>query len=218
MAAAPEPSSTSDSVYAQVDNYPWDTDAEFQSGLGAILGSTASQDQAIELALRARCFYYSRKFNTSVDFDAYKAYRATAPSPSSVPTTVTNGLTPASLPATPSPGQTPPLGSIATFPGAATSAPLASAPTSAPAESSAPPAGQEQQEAPYPTSFAHIVELITTGQPIPGIKDIPDTVLEGQGSAPTASKRKKPWEKDVGVAAGADTAQATAGGTAAASQ
>lgn len=60
MAAAPEPSSTSDSVYAQVDNYPWDTDAEFQSGLGAILGSTASQDQAIELALRARCFYYSR--------------------------------------------------------------------------------------------------------------------------------------------------------------
>ena len=59
MAAAPE-SSASDSIYAQVDNYPWDTDAEFQSGLGAILGSTASSEQAVELSLRARCFYYSR--------------------------------------------------------------------------------------------------------------------------------------------------------------
>ncbi|EKG19722.1 MYB DNA-binding domain protein [Macrophomina phaseolina MS6] len=256
MAAAPQSSSTAESIYAQVDNYPWDTDAEFQSGLGAILGSTASQDQAVELALRARCFYYSRKlpymvklqlhfghwlqqlqsvepeaatnsfeslstspvhqltpaskYNAPVDFDAYKAYRATAPSPSPVPTTATNGLTPASLPAMPSPGQTPPLGSTATFPAATNAA----APTSTPAAAAPPPppSGQQQQqqeEAPYPTSFAHIVELITTGQPIPGIKEIPDTVLEGQGSASTASKRKKPWEKDIGVAAGAEAAQQT---------
>jgi len=52
------------------------------------------------------------------------------------------------------------------------------------------------QPAPYPTSFEHIVNLITTGQPIPGIKDIPDTVLSGQASQPTANKRRKPWEKD----------------------
>ncbi|KKY13045.1 putative myb dna-binding domain protein [Diplodia seriata] len=160
MAAAPDSSSASSSIYAQVDSYPWDTDAEFQSGLGAILGSTASSEQAVELALRARCFYYSRKFNTPVDFDAYKAYRASTPTPSAVPTTAPNGLAP--------------------------------------------------QEAPYPTSFAHIVELITTGQPIPGIKEIPDTVLEGQGTAPVASKRKKPWEKDVGVAAASSSAEVPA--------
>ena len=50
--------------------------------------------------------------------------------------------------------------------------------------------------APYPTSFSQVVELITTGQPIPGIKDIPDTVLEGRASQATPVKRKKPWEKD----------------------
>jgi hypothetical protein len=50
--------------------------------------------------------------------------------------------------------------------------------------------------APYPTSFAHIVELVTTGQPIPGIKQIPDTVLTGQGTESMKAKRKKPWEKD----------------------
>ena len=44
-------------------------------------------------------------------------------------------------------------------------------------------------------SFNHIVELITTGQPIPGIKDVPSTVLEGQESQSTNSGRKKPWEQ-----------------------
>ncbi|KAL1613481.1 hypothetical protein SLS54_010578 [Diplodia seriata] len=207
MAAAPDSSSASSSIYAQVDSYPWDTDAEFQSGLGAILGSTASSEQAVELALRARCFYYSRKFNTPVDFDAYKAYRASTPTPSAVPTTAPNGLAPVDLlPATPSPSRTPPPPPPPHGAGT-TSAPTSSAPAAQPAETQQ---QQQQQEAPYPTSFAHIVELITTGQPIPGIKEIPDTVLEGQGTAPVASKRKKPWEKDVGVAAASSSAEVPA--------
>lgn len=50
-------------------------------------------------------------------------------------------------------------------------------------------------EARYPTSFSHIVELITSGQPVPGIKDIPDIVLSGQESTAATAKRKKPWEQ-----------------------
>jgi hypothetical protein len=43
---------------------------------------------------------------------------------------------------------------------------------------------------------------------VPGIKEIPPTVLEGQGTQSSAPRRKKPWEKDeigegVGVSAGA---------------
>jgi hypothetical protein len=57
-------------------------------------------------------------------------------------------------------------------------------------------------------SFNHIVELITTGQPIPGIKEIPDTVLEGQKSEAITTRRKKPWEKDA--PAGSETASQTA--------
>ncbi|KAL4894646.1 hypothetical protein BDV59DRAFT_175879 [Aspergillus ambiguus] len=53
------------------------------------------------------------------------------------------------------------------------------------------------QEPAYPSSFAHIVELITTGQPIPGIQQIPDTVLEGQDTPSTKPRRRKPWEKDT---------------------
>ena len=59
------------------------------------------------------------------------------------------------------------------------------------ADSDIPTAGA----APYPSSFNHIVELITSGAPIPGIKEIPDTILEGQASEPTKVTRRKPWEK-----------------------
>lgn len=47
-------------VYESLEKYNWDDDAEFQSGLSAILGSNASPEQASELTLRARCFYYTR--------------------------------------------------------------------------------------------------------------------------------------------------------------
>ncbi|KAI5368196.1 hypothetical protein Slin15195_G033300 [Septoria linicola] len=56
-------------------------------------------------------------------------------------------------------------------------------------------------DAPKPASFAEICDMIAEGKPIPGIKDIPDTILEGQASDTQAEKRKKPWEK---AAAGAE--------------
>lgn len=52
------------------------------------------------------------------------------------------------------------------------------------------------QEPMYPSSFAHIVELITTGQPIPGIQQIPDTVLTGHDTSSQKPRRLKPWEKE----------------------
>ncbi|GAA5859442.1 hypothetical protein JCM1840_004619 [Sporobolomyces johnsonii] len=50
---------------------------------------------------------------------------------------------------------------------------------------------------PYPLTFAHLAHLIATGAPIPGIKDIPDRLAEGE---PSESRRevvegvRKPWE------------------------
>ncbi|EMC96576.1 hypothetical protein BAUCODRAFT_51573, partial [Baudoinia panamericana UAMH 10762] len=50
--------------------------------------------------------------------------------------------------------------------------------------------------APKPASFAEICDMIAEGKPIPGIKDIPPTILDGQVSESSSSRRKKPWEKD----------------------
>lgn len=58
------------------------------------------------------------------------------------------------------------------------------------------PLSSSEPSAPYPTSFSQIVDLITTGQPIPGLKEVPDTLLTGQQSQPITVKRKKPWERD----------------------
>lgn len=63
---------------------------------------------------------------------------------------------------------------------------LSSATTTTTTETPPPP--------PYPQSFSNLVELITTGQPIPGLKVVPNTLLTGQGSKAVESKRKKPWE------------------------
>ncbi|OQD79734.1 hypothetical protein PENANT_c045G01716 [Penicillium antarcticum] len=57
-------------------------------------------------------------------------------------------------------------------------------------------ASSTNAEPAYPSSFAHIVELITTGQPIPGIQDIPDTVLTGHDISSEKPRRRKPWEKE----------------------
>jgi hypothetical protein len=51
-------------------------------------------------------------------------------------------------------------------------------------------------DAPKPASFAEICEMIAEGKPIPGIKEIPDTILEGQASEKVVETRKKPWEKE----------------------
>lgn len=47
---------------------------------------------------------------------------------------------------------------------------------------------------PYSSNYQHIVDMIVSGKPVPGIKEIPDTVLSEQSSVPQAQQRKKPWE------------------------
>ncbi|MCJ1450282.1 hypothetical protein MMC28_000612 [Mycoblastus sanguinarius] len=172
-----EPPSTqgpTESMLQQLEHYPWASDPEFQSGLQAILGSNASPEQEEHLTLRARCFYFSRKNNIPIDFNAYQTWRS-----QHISSSLTNGAS--------SQNPEPTLPSLNR---------AASSSTPSPPHEISPTSSNTEPPAPYPTSFSQIVELITSGQPIPGIKEVPDTVLEGQASQPTTAKRKKPWEKD----------------------
>ncbi|TID20105.1 hypothetical protein E6O75_ATG07565 [Venturia nashicola] len=168
------------SVYEELDQYPWEEDTEFQGGLTAILGIDPPPEQASELTLRAKCFYYQRKFNKAVDFDAYKSYLQThQQAPSSSPTDHTS-----SEPATTTSRVNP-------FP----------EPTSLPAwtalaATNPPPVTASQVPEGPKLNYQEIVDLIQSGKPIPGIKDIPDTVLAGQGTSATQARRAKPWEKE----------------------
>lgn len=55
----------------------------------------------------------------------------------------------------------------------------------------------EVEDAPYSSNYQQLVELIVSGKPVPGIKNIPDTVLTEQKSESTASTRPKPWARSV---------------------
>lgn len=63
------------------------------------------------------------------------------------------------------------------------------------APSAVAPITDAEAAAPYPTSFSQIVELITQGKPVPGVKEVPQILLTGQESQSTTAKRKKPWEQ-----------------------
>lgn len=162
-------------LYHQLDEYPWNEDEDFQGGLRAILGSVQDPAQVDHLTLRAKCYYYARKSGTPVDFDGYKQWVES----------LRNGITPSN---------------------GISAGPTVNAlehSTAQPEQSTSTGAGEDvggmsgMGNAPYSASFAEICEMIAEGKPIPGIKDIPDTVLEGQASESQTQRRKKPWEKDV---------------------
>jgi hypothetical protein len=125
-----------------------------------------------------------RKHNyQALDFNAYRAWRAQHSMPA-VGGTTTNGIP------SPSPLAAPSNLGDNTVQATATTNNSASDPA-----------------APYPNSFAHIADLIAKGEPIPGIKEIPDTVLSGKESESRTAKRRKPWEKDCGDSAATASAQ-----------
>ncbi|OAL71329.1 hypothetical protein A7D00_4229 [Trichophyton violaceum] len=180
--ADPAPtSSTSDStdIYQRLSSYSFTEDPEFKHGLAVILGQpgTPATDEQVnrtdELVMKAKCFYFSKKYaiQPPIDHTSYQHWRQPQSRNENIPISSTSDNNDGNEAAQ------------------SESVPVSTAPGESKSE--------EGQPA-YPSSFARIVELITTGQPIPGIQQIPDTVLTGQETASTAQRRQKPWEKDEG--------------------
>ncbi|KAB8234625.1 hypothetical protein BDV23DRAFT_150988 [Aspergillus alliaceus] len=164
-------------IYVRLKSYPFILDQEFAKGLAIILGhpdAPATETEigrSDDLVLQAKCFYFSRKEKLvhPVNFAAYKAWLNSDP-PTNTAEDEAIGTTSQQLKAS-----------------------AADIPSST--EHTIQTSGLAQEPT-YPSSFAHIVELITTGQPIPGIQQIPDTVLKGRDTPSTKPKRRKPWEKE----------------------
>lgn len=176
-------------IYSQLSAYDWSSDPEFQGGLSAILGSAQSPSQVANLTLRAQCYYFARKTSTKIDFADYQSWlqeqQQHQQQQINPQTNDYEALTLATELSDPA--------QVAAH--LSTDAELSTQPSSTTTIEVAQPAQQSPHgSAPTPSSFAEICELIAAGKPIPGIKEIPDTVLEGQGTRPAATRRKKPWE------------------------
>ncbi len=47
----------------------------------------------------------------------------------------------------------------------------------------------------YPKSFQEVCEMLQRGEPLPGVRDIPNTLSALPPTPPTLAPRRKPWEK-----------------------
>ncbi|KAL4949937.1 hypothetical protein BDW69DRAFT_66065 [Aspergillus filifer] len=164
---------TQTEIFERLATYPFTSDPEFSAGLATILGhpATPASEEEIkrndDLVLQAKCYYFSRKEKLSPPLDV-TAYSTWLEAKH--------------------------------FTGASAVGPRdsdSSAKTSSSSGNAEPGSNTVGSEPAYPISFAHIVELITTGQPVPGIQEIPDTLLTGQGAASAKPRRLKPWEREA---------------------
>ncbi|KAL2105992.1 hypothetical protein VUR80DRAFT_7436 [Thermomyces stellatus] len=64
----------------------------------------------------------------------------------------------------------------------------------------------------YPGRFAELIRCIKEGTPVPGVREIPDTILRDPSAKPFGSRPapRKPWEKEMGTPEGSEAAVAPA--------
>ena len=175
-----------DGAFAGLSRYPFDSDSEYLSGLSAIFGhpstppSASEISQNADLVLQAKCFYFARRHGLPpIDPAAYRIWLQSRPSD------------PADTAA--------PVLASAQASHLSSTAPQAESDVTAGVSTSLEATAQDPNEPPpYPTSFAAIVDLITRNVPVPGIEEVPDTVLEhGSTKIDDTPRRKKPWEVEA---------------------
>ncbi|KAF5655000.1 hypothetical protein F25303_964 [Fusarium sp. NRRL 25303] len=177
-------------IFTAFDTYPWTKDKNFMSGLYAILGEPGQQNpqaSLADMAIHARIFYYAQRIGVSIEFSAYKAWLANNPDyqpPHVLPEEyrqrdVAN--------ASPVP--------VLDWQKAAPKTDLYIDRKTAAAQS-----GSQDQPS-YPMGFAEMIKLIQEGKPVPGIRQIPNTVVRDPAVKPVGARAvpRKPWERDTTV-------------------
>ncbi|CAG8982374.1 hypothetical protein HYALB_00007496 [Hymenoscyphus albidus] len=200
MSGSSEAAGDSD-IFQKLDSYDWENDKQFQGGLTAILGPNPAPSQVQDLTIRAQCFYLARKEKTTIDFDSYKTYLTNKYperfSQASLPTSLSTSNM--SIPARNSSASASQNDTSSSSTHAVNSPETPQTEETTTSHSTHPvelPPALEQS-APYPPTFAEIVELISSGTPIPGIRDIPCVPAPHLASKSSLPRRRKPWETDI---------------------
>ncbi|KAI0596089.1 hypothetical protein F4775DRAFT_566454 [Biscogniauxia sp. FL1348] len=224
--------------YRAFDSYPWQKDRVFITQLSEALSTIAPDGSSLsEAALQARIARFQQQTSIQVNAEAYKQWLSQnnqkQPSLVSQQTITVEAMT------TPDPKDRKlahllvelgdPLGQAALQQQPSASGPAgppAAADPTVPSWQSAAPTAElyvrrdanpsDPDKEPYPKKFEEIIEFLQTGKEIPGIRKIPDTVIEdpsittrGRLAAPP-----KPWEKRAAAAESEDaTPSAEVGNT-----
>ncbi|KAK5997125.1 hypothetical protein PT974_02478 [Cladobotryum mycophilum] len=191
-----------DAVYRAFDAYPWTKDTAFLSGLHAILGEPNSPNPPLgslrDMATHARIFYYTQRIGVTIDFLGYQDWL------DSHPEHQPPNILPEVYKSSPS--------GAGDNSSSSTSAPPTEWQQAAPKADlfvdrtksaySTNPEGEPN----YPMAFAEMIRLIQEGKPVPGIRQIPNTIERTPMVKPVGTRTvpRKPWERNAPAAA--DTA------------
>ncbi|KAH0494359.1 hypothetical protein TgHK011_000980 [Trichoderma gracile] len=214
-----------DSIFRAFDSYPWTKDAAFLSGLRAILGppspSSSQRGSLRDIATHARIFYYAQRIGVHIDFAAYQAWLARHPdhgAPSIVPPEYEQppSASPTLLASPSSPSSSSPTHSAPSRTEAAAAAQAEATPwqqaapkadlyvqRTKPSSNNPQSQGSSSEPEPaYPIAFAEMIKLLQEGKPIPGIRQIPNTIERDPTVKPVGSRPvpRKPWEREAHAA------------------
>ncbi|KAI1654225.1 hypothetical protein F4813DRAFT_392967 [Daldinia decipiens] len=199
-----------DALYQAFDSYPWIKDRVFTEQLSNVLNNSQPGDLSLsEIALQTRIQRFEQQTKIKVDGDAYNQWLSQSSLQS--PSVVSEQAVAVEAMTIPNPADRKlahllvelgnPLGQLALqqiTPGSV-NVEVPSWQSAAPTAElfvEKDPSSANPDKEPYPKKFEEIVAFLQTGQPIPGIRQIPDTVIEdpaftthGRLAAPP-----KPWE------------------------
>ncbi|KAG0290413.1 hypothetical protein BGZ96_006113 [Linnemannia gamsii] len=170
-------------LFQKFESYDFGTDANFQAGLKSIIGNNqnkSAQEQQ-DAVEKAKYFYYSR-FVQNFDYNQYQAWRQLRAATST--STVQDEQQESSAPST-------------------------TAVVDEPAAEETQSSSASAADPTYPKSFQEICELIASGKPIPGIRQIPDNLAEGTPSEAKLAPKLKPWEKKKAATAEVPAVEST---------
>ncbi|KAK0651510.1 hypothetical protein B0T16DRAFT_404076 [Cercophora newfieldiana] len=199
---------SSPSPFRKFDDYPWLRDRHFLQGLTTTLGPLSNsfeRQKALGVTLQARIWWYQSRHATTIDRSAYETWTSTSSNPSTVDQDLLDkvediqrrmGIV-APAPSVGGSGNGNGAGGLPEW--------MVSAPRRVDLGVKADDGvgrgeavqGAGGEGAPYPAHFQAIIEAVTTGKPVAGVKEIPNTVVRQAGISPVGKMQapRKPWER-----------------------
>ncbi|KEZ43810.1 hypothetical protein SAPIO_CDS3962 [Scedosporium apiospermum] len=200
--ASSPPPNDSDRIFIAFDTYPWAKDPKFLTLISTLTKPPNTPTRP--KILFARSAYFTRILGLPVSVPEYTAWLSSHPShPSPDDALLEALLNPVSPPSSSSAVQEEEAAQTKAGddarPAWQTAAPKADLYVDRSSASSAP--GHQSSEGPaYPERFAELIRCIKEGLPVPGVREIPETVVRDPSAKPFGARGpapRKPWEKAV---------------------
>ncbi|KAK4164988.1 hypothetical protein QBC43DRAFT_316497 [Cladorrhinum sp. PSN259] len=208
--AAPPSTESPNAIFTKFDTFPWTQDRDFIQGLHATLGDSLSSTsdpftrrKILDTILQTRIWWYQSRTNTTIDLNSYLAFTEANPrtSPDQEILKKTKWIysqLKARLAPQSSSSSSSQVEVQQDIPAWQLQAPKLDLSKKAD-DHEAREGGSSSDGAPYPDKFQAIIEAVTTGKTIEGIKEIPNTVVRQEGINPVGMKVRpqKPWERHL---------------------